>query len=314
MVTFDMSPFRELYPFTSRWFEVGGQRMHFVDEGAGDAIVCVHGNPTWSFYFRDLIAELRESHRVIAMDHIGCGLSDKPSDSAYEYTLERRVRDLEALLDHLGLDSDLTFVVHDWGGMIGCACALRRVNAVRRMIVLNTAAFLLPAGKRLPWRLWAVRNLGPLSAWVVRGLNGFVRTATRVGWGCSQPMRRRVRQAYLAPHDNWANRIATLRFVQDIPMGPRHPSHDLARWVSDHLYQLRDAAMMIVWGRKDFVFDDAFYAEWVRRFPNAEAHAFDDAGHLVMEDAGDRIVKLVRGFLDRNPIGSATGAPAEAVK
>src|SRR5262249_61254450 len=118
-----------------------------LDEGTGDPVVMVHGNPTWSFYFRDLVKSLRGTHRVVVPDHVGCGLSDKPDDARYAYTLRRRVDDLERLLDHLGLRDRLTLVLHDWGGMIGMAYASRYPERIRRLVILNTAAFLLPAGE-----------------------------------------------------------------------------------------------------------------------------------------------------------------------
>jgi len=170
----------ELYPFESHWFEIDGLRMHYVDEGTGEAVVMVHGNPTWSFFFRELIKALRGERRVIAPDHIGCGFSDKPPDARYEYVLERRVSDLETLLDHLELHRDVTLVVHDWGGMIGLACALRKPERIARIVLLNTAAFLLPKGKRLPWRLAFLRHVPLLPALLVRGFNVFASGATRM--------------------------------------------------------------------------------------------------------------------------------------
>src|SRR5690606_27497855 len=106
----------ELYSFAPHHFEVaGGHRMHYVDEGAGEPVVMVHGNPTWSFYYRNLVRSLSgRGYRTIAPDHIGCGLSDKPGDDAYEYTLERRVDDLDALLESLGVRENVNLVVHDW--------------------------------------------------------------------------------------------------------------------------------------------------------------------------------------------------------
>ncbi len=108
-----------------------GLRLHYIDEGSGDPVVMVHGNPTWSFLYRGLIDELRDSRRRIVPDHIGCGLSDKPDDSRYHYTLASRVDDLEFLLDHLGVDRDIILVLHDWGGMIGMAYAARHPGADR---------------------------------------------------------------------------------------------------------------------------------------------------------------------------------------
>ena len=140
-----------------------GLRLHYLDEGAGEPVVMVHGNPTWSFYYRNLVEALRGSYRVVVPDHIGCGLSDKPDDSRYDYTLASRVDDLERLLDHLGLDRGLTLVVHDWGGMIGMAYAARHPERIARLVVLNTAAFHKPPGKSFPWPLWICRDT-PLGA------------------------------------------------------------------------------------------------------------------------------------------------------
>ena len=157
-----------------------GLRLHYIDEGAGEPVVMLHGNPTWSFYYRHLIDDLRDSYRVIAPDHIGCGLSDKPDDSRYDYTLARRVDDLEALLDHLGLDRDLTLVLHDWGGIIGMTFAARHPERIARLVVCNTAAFHKPAGKSFPRALSLFRD-SPAGAWLARGLNLFVRGTTWIG-------------------------------------------------------------------------------------------------------------------------------------
>jgi haloalkane dehalogenase len=117
-----------------------------------------------------------------------------------------------------------------------------------------------------------------------------------------RPLSPEVRAAYLAPYDSWANRIAVLRFVQDIPLRPGHRGYDLVSEVQDGLHRFRDRPLMVCWGRRDFVFDDRFLAEWRRRFPEAETHVFEDAGHYVLEDAGERIVPLVRDFLRRHPL------------
>ena len=287
-----------LYPFDPHYLDLAGLRLHYVDEGQGDPVVCVHGNPTWSYYFRGLIAGLRDRYRVVAPDHIGMGKSDKPSDSRYEYTLGRRALDLELLLDRIGLRERLTLVLHDWGGMIGMAYASLYPERVKRLVVLNTAAFGMPPGKKLPWQIWIVRNT-PLGSLLVRGLNGFSRGLARY---CSvKTLPPEVRDAYLAPHGSWADRRAVLRFVQDIPLSARDPSFERVRAVEEALPRFRDVPMLICWGKRDFVFDDDFLAGWTARFPAAEVHAFDDAGHLVLEDAGERILPLVRDFLERHP-------------
>ena len=295
----DRRSLQRLYPFESRYLDRGGVRYHYLDEGAGEPVVMVHGNPTWSFYFRELVRGLRDSYRCVVLDHIGCGLSDKPGDRRYEYVLERRVDDLEALLDHLGLDRRVTLVLHDWGGMIGIACALRRPKRIARLVVMNTAAFLLPASKSLPWRLWALHGRNPLASLLVRGLNLFAWGATFMATAKGLP--REVRKGLTAPYDSWANRIATLRFVQDIPLRPKDRSYAPAKWVDDHLHVLADRPMLICWGERDFVFDSHFLDEWRRRFPKAEVRTFPGAGHYVLEDASEEIVALVKDFLARHP-------------
>ncbi len=165
-------------------------------------------------------------------------------------------------------------------------------------MVLNTAAFGLPPGKRLPRSLWLVRNtpLGPL---LVRGFNAFSRGAVR--YCVTRPLAPDVRAGYLAPYDSWQNRIAVLRFVQDIPLGPTDRSYVTVKSVEDGLGRFRGVPMLICWGERDFVFDGDFLAGWERRFPAAEVHRFADAGHFVLEDAGPAIIPLVRDFLRRHP-------------
>ncbi len=305
--TIDLAPFRALYPWDGKRLDVGkGVRMHYLDEGAGEPLVMLHGNPTWSFYWRHLVAGLSPSYRTIVPDHVGCGLSDKPGDELYEYVLDRRVDDLELLLDNLGVTRDITLVVHDWGGMIGLAFATRHPERVKRLVVLNTAGFGLPEGRRLPWQIACVRYL-PFFPVPVRAWNAFSRGANRL---CSMrpgglsPL---VRRAYLAPYDSWAHRIAVQRFVEDIPLRRGDRSFATVDRVSRELDQWSSVPLLICWGERDFVFDDAFLAEWVRRLPHAEVHAFPDAGHYVLEDAHERILPLVNAFLERHP--TSTGGP-----
>lgn len=291
---------RDLYPFDGKYFQNKGLRQHYLDEGAGDPVVMVHGNPTWSFYYRNLVRELSPKYRTIVPDHIGCGLSEKPGDDRYSYTLERRVDDLEALIDHLQLGDDLTLVLHDWGGMIGMAYASRHPERIKRLVLLNTAAFRLPASKPLPKRLRLARD-SMVGAFLVRGFNAFARGATRMAV-TRKPMPREVRDAYCAPYDSWQDRIATLRFVQDIPLDAGDTGYEIVKGVEEKLEQFRSVPTMICWGDKDFVFDRHFLAEWRKHLPDAEVHQFADAGHYVLEDASEEILPLVSSFLERHPL------------
>lgn len=282
-----LAPIADLYPFASNYFEIGGGRMHYVDEGDGPPIVMLHGNPTWSFYYRELIRGLRTEHRVIAPDHIGCGLSEKPQN--YPYTLSTHIDNLEKLLDHLGL-GNITLMVHDWGGPIGFGWAARHPDRVRRFVVFNTAAFL--AGK-MPFRI-------RFSGWPIVGeiailrFNAFARDATRMAVHHRERMTPAVTRGYLLPYDTPANRIANLCFVRDIPYSPRVPSYRVMQQIESALPQFRDRPMTIFWGMQDFCFTPAFLDQWVSRFPAADVHRFDDAGHYVVEDAHERILDVLR--------------------
>jgi len=293
-----------IYPFENNFVELNGLQYHYLDEGQGDPVVMLHGNPSWSFYYRDLAMTLRDRYRVIVPDHIGCGLSEKPAAADYPYTLKQRVNDFEALLEHLVIRERVTLVVHDWGGMIGMAYACRHPQRIARLVILNTAAFHLPAGKKFPLALKICRDTA-LGKFLVLRLNLFALMAARVG--CKRnPMPEALRGAYCAPYDTAADRIATLRFVQDIPLQPGDPGYELVSEVEDGLERFADLPMTICWGLKDFVFDHHFLKEWQRRFPRAEVHTFADCGHYILEDAKDEVIPIIERFLADHPLdGSA---------
>jgi cis-3-alkyl-4-acyloxetan-2-one decarboxylase len=289
-----------LYPFRSNYFEINGLNYHYLDEGSGEPVVMVHGNPTWSFYYRNLIQSLSGSYRTIAPDHIGCGLSDKPDDSRYSYTLESRVNDLEKLLDHLDIKKDITLVLHDWGGMIGMAFASRYPDRIKRFVIMNTSCFHLPKGKPLPWQLHLFRNTC-IGGFLVRGMNAFSRGAIH---NCCTRKRLtpEIRNGYLAPYDSWNNRISVLRFVQDIPLKPEDPSYNIVSGVENGLDRFKNVPMLILWGEQDFVFDNDFRDGWIERFPDAEVHSYPSAGHYILEDADDLIIPVIKTFLNKHPI------------
>lgn len=291
----DISAIRHLYPFKSHYMKINGLDYHFLDQGSGAPVVMVHGNPTWSFYFRELIKGLSPEFRTIVPDHIGCGLSDKPNIDQYGYRLKSRVDDLENLLGYLGIDRQITLVLHDWGGMIGMAYALRHLENIHRLVIMNTAAFLLPKGKSLPIRLRLIRNIKPFAKLAVLGFNVFARGALYTA--SYKGLKKDVKSGLIVPYNSWNNRIATLKFVQDIPLKKRDPSYGLAKYVDDNLYRLKHIPMLILWGEHDFVFDMDFLLEWQRRFPDANVKTFKDAGHYVLEDAADEIIPMVKTFL-----------------
>ncbi len=295
-----MATFRkDLYPFAGSRLDLDGLSLHFLDEGSGDPVIMLHGNPTWSFFYRNLVLGLRSQCRTIVPDHMGCGLSDKPDDRRYEFTLERRVQDLEALIAHLKIAGPLTLILHDWGGMIGMAYAARHPERIARLVLLNTAAFHLPETKKLPPSLWMCRHT-KLDDFLIRRSGLFCRLVTR--WGCCNPMSEQVRDGYLSPHESAERRLAHLRFVQDIPLRPGDRSYACVSEVQAKLPGFRKIPTLVCWGDDDFVFDHHFLAVWRKTLPEAEVHQFPQAGHLVLEDAGAEILSLIQNFFQRHPV------------
>ena len=216
--------FKELYPFESNYFELSsGVRMHYIDEDQTDnqskeILLMLHGNPSWSFYYRNLIKEFSSRYRVIAPDHIGMGLSDKPQN--YDYTLSNHIANLTELLGKISVETErINLIVHDWGGAIGMGWATANIERTGKLVILNTGAFL---STEIPFRINICRIPG-FGALAIRGLNAFAAAATFMAVEKRLPAN--VKNGYLMPYDNWQNRIATLRFVQDIPLKSSAPSY-----------------------------------------------------------------------------------------
>lgn len=287
----------ELYPFSSNILKLEKFRYHYLDEGpsGSEPLLMLHGNPTWSFYYRNLILGLKDSYRCVVPDHMGMGKSDKPQD--YPYTLSKHIDNLEKLVDHLKLD-DITLVVHDWGGAIGMGFAVRHPGRIKRLVIFNTAAFL---SREIPLSLRLCRLPG-FGTVAIRNFNVFAKGAIR--WACNKQerMTEEVRDGYLQPYDSFANRVANLRFVQDIPMSPDSPSYPIVQHIEENLKLFREHPVQIIWGAHDFVFNDHFLERWQEIYPQAEVHRIEDAGHYVVEDAHERILPMMKEFFGKNPV------------
>ncbi len=286
---------RSLYPFESHEISVGGHRYHYLDEGDGPVLLLVHGNPTWSFYWREIVLALRGQYRLVVPDHIGCGLSAKPSTREYSYRLAQRIDDLGQLIGELDL-RQITLVAHDWGGAIGMGAAVAAPDRFSRFVLLNTAAF---PGGRCPMRIRVCRTplLGAIG---VKGLNLFARAALRMATGHPERLTPAVRAGLLAPYGSWPDRTAVHQFVLDIPLGRRHPSFASLAAIEDGLEQFREHPVCLIWGMRDWCFTPAFLDRFVDLFPGAEVHRLADAGHYVVEDAHERIVPILDDFLQSN--------------
>ena len=287
--------FKALYPFTSLYFDLNPYKLHYLDEGEGEVLLFLHGNPTWSFYYRSLIQNFQGRYRCVAPDHIGCGFSDKPQD--YDYTLSTHIDNLENLVDFLGL-KNITLVVHDWGGAIGMGLAVRKPELIKRLVLFNTASFL---STDIPFRIGLCR-IPLLGTILIRNLNLFVRGVLRFGLKRRKRLKKNVRAGYLAPYDTFENRIANLKFVQDIPMEQAVPSYSVIQSIERNLKQFDVYPILIIWGSEDFCFNVKFLNKWREIFPRAEVREVCNAGHLVVEDASDEIIPWIEGFLRKNNI------------
>ncbi len=286
-----MSDWRHLYPFESHELTVAGRRMHYLDEGAAETILLVHGNPTWSFYWRNIILGLRDKYRLIAPDHIGCGLSEKPGRYEYPFTLQQRMEDLWELIETLDLQN-ITLMAHDWGGAIGMGVAGLHPERFSRFILCNTGAFRFSS---CPRRI-AVCKIPVFGDVAVKGFNAFARAATFMA--VEKPMDKTVKAGFLAPYDSWRNRTATHEFVRDIPLSKRDRSYETLMEVEHRLWKFKNHPVCLIWGAKDWCFTPEFMLRFQDFYPHAKTHLFDDAGHYVIEDKHAEIVPLVDGFMN----------------
>lgn len=265
--------------------------MHYVDEYAlgnderqSSPLLLVHGNPTWSFYYRSLINGYRTKRRVVAVDHVGCGLSDKPID--YTYDLSTHTKNLVDLIDGLEL-TNITLVVHDWGGAIGLGAAIERLDRFSRILVLNTGAFPPPY---VPWRI-ALLRFPLLGSWAMRYGNVFARAAVTMAIDRLPALDPVARAGLLAPYDSPAHRIAIDHFVRDIPMSKSHKTYKVLEKLESNLKLLQHLPIRFVWGMKDWCFTSECMDRMKFAWPNAVRCELDDVGHYVMEEAPEEVAR-----------------------
>ena len=286
-----LNPIRHLYPFRTNFLKIGPWKMHYVDEGSGKPVIMLHGNPMWSFFYRKLIGELSKGHRVIAPDHMGCGLSDKPE--TYDYCLETHIENLERLVDSLRL-TDITLVMHDCGGPIGMGFAVRHPQKIKALVAMNTFAF---TGIKMPLRL------GPCRVpWLGRKL--IMDFNLMVSGILSLAMERNltpdVSHGYMLPYATPESRIALLKFIEDLPFSPEDRSYESILEIEHGLWMFREHPVCLVWGMSDWLFGRRCFERWMLYYPHAAALRLRGAGRYLMEDAPDKVVPFVKDFLSSN--------------
>jgi pimeloyl-ACP methyl ester carboxylesterase len=289
---------RSLYPFVSRYFDSVDGPIHYVDEGAGTSVVLVHGTPTWSFLYRHLITHLARRHRVIAVDHLGFGLSAKPAIAPYEP--KDHTRRLVSLLDSLDI-SGATLVVHDFGGPIGLSAALARPQRIDRLVLFNT------------W-MWSVnddpniaRGARVAGSWLGRLLYRYLNFPVKVlmpkVMGDRSILSPEIHRHYAAPLATPDERMGAWACARALlEAGPWFEQLWARR---EHL---RGMPMTLLWGLKDPTFGPSYLERWRREFPEAHVYTFPSSGHFVPEEVAEEVSPLLERIVaTRAPQSAATG-------
>jgi len=273
----------ELFPVEHRFVELDGARIHYVDEGSGEPLLLLHGNPTWSFLYRKIIAGLRGEFRCIAVDYPGYGMSDAPP--GYTFTPAEHSAMVERFADQLGL-AGLTLMVQDWGGPIGLSLACRRPELVARLVIGNTFAW---PNRELRVRVFSAVLGGPPGRALTRWFNFAPRVFFRRGF--AQPVPPDVMRAYLAPWQDPARRpAAAIAPRQLVAAAPYLTKLEAA------LPTIAGKPSLIVWGQRDFAFREAERMRFEKLFPGHRTVLLPNASHFLQEDAGDQIAAEIMQF------------------
>ena len=281
----------DMYPFESRFFaDASGHRMHFVDEGEGEPIVFVHGNPAWSFEFRHAIRKLRSAFRCVAPDHVGFGLSSR-SGQREDHRPESHAHRFAALLDDLGL-RDITLFMNDWGGPIGLDFARRQPERVRRLVIANTWCW--PVGDDFHFKAFSFLMSSWIGQYLIRYRNTFVNTVMPKAMGNRSVLTPEIMAHYRNAQPSPDARAAMAAFPGHI-VG----AGDWLRSIWDDRAAFADKPALLLWGLQDIAFRGKELEWWKTALPNHELHEFADCGHFLAEEAPDRVVSALRDFMER---------------
>ncbi len=273
------------FPFAPRYLEQDGLRMHYLDEGQGDPVLCLHGEPTWSFLYRKMIPALAAVTRVVAPDYFGFGRSDKPTEASW-YTFDRHCASIRRLVEELDLRG-LTLVVQDWGGPIGLRLAVEQPDRVARLVILNTGV----GGGRPPSEAW-VRFRE-----VVRAAGGDFQPGRLIRTAAVRGLADDVVAAYDAPFATPESKAGVLAFPELVPTEPEHPNTAPLMAIRDALGSWEKPAL-VLFGESDPIFRPEAAAAIARWIPGAlPAELVEQAGHFVQEDAGEEVAARIVEFL-----------------
>ncbi|WXG39677.1 MAG: alpha/beta fold hydrolase [Candidatus Freyarchaeum deiterrae] len=284
------------FPFEPHFKTINGFRMHYVDEGKGEPIVCVHGEPMWGYLYRKFVPPLSKTNRVIVPDHMGFGKSDAPQDKPY--TLAQHIDNLTKLLLELDL-KDITLVVQDWGGPIMFGFAVNNTERVKRLVIMNTGVGIYPEGS--PTWVSNLEEQGRYDSFFDNLRETLPTLIKGGGVGKNTKVTDTMIRAYTAPFPDKESCIGAKAFPRDIPVGMNHPSAAVMMGIRKKLDLLRNKPKILIWGLQDPVFPRMFIDAWLKIYPGTEVHELPEASHFLQEDAPEKIVKIIQKFLKKNP-------------
>ncbi len=281
---------RAAWPFAARWFEHEGARMHYVDEGEGPVVVLCHGTPSWGWEWRHVIADLRADHRVLCLDMLGFGLSDKPADA--DFRPEAQSRRIAAWLDHLGIER-AHFVIHDFGGPIGLGAVLLKPARLSGLTVLNTFAWDLAGDSTI--RMSSNFFATGLGKWLYTAFNFSAKVMAPSAWGQKQKRTPAIQRHYEGPFPTPESRLSTWTFAREL-IG----SGAFYQRVWDARAQWGGAPTALVWGVADLAFGPKYLATFEAALPAAVVTRLAKAGHFPQEEEPAAVLEALRANLRRD--------------
>jgi haloalkane dehalogenase len=297
MYTIKEETFEGTYPFAPQYYDGNGFEMHFVDEGQGEPVVLLHGDPTWGYLYRNFISSLARQYRCIVPDHMGMGKSAVPQDRSL-YRLEQHISNLESLLLYLDVHN-ITLVLHDWGGPVGLGFATRHPDRIKRLVLMNTWAFAPWPGGPFP-RLLEIIRTERGEAFVLKK-NGYLEPALLGTTYHREHLTKTILEAYRAPFPTPESRLAMLCWSRDIPVQETDVSYAEMKRIEQSLSQFSNTPILLVWGMQDPVLLPSVLSQWQRLYPHAKTYELEDASHFLQEDAPESIVSWIEAFLKATP-------------
>ncbi len=279
---------KELFPFESKWKEIEGNQLHYIDEGTGDAILFIHGTPEWSFGWRDLIKELRNHFRCIAIDMLGFGLSDKPHDG--DYTCQAHAKRLEKFVQHLDLKS-FHLIANDFGSGISLPYCIQHPENVRKIMLFNTWMWSLKNDKHYSGPAKAMNTI--LGKMLYLNFNFPVNIVMPAAFGDKKKLTKEIHAHYKKALPSAASRVGAYAFAKELM---KASDWWQSNW--DQLDKISNKPFLLFWGMKDSFVPPKELEKWKSKLPTAKVVVFTDAGHFVQEEKPEEMIWEIRLFLE----------------